>query len=186
MNSPEFDTGKAAVAALLDMMGEDRSRDGLVDTPARVTRALLEMTAGYKEDPEQILSTTFQVTYNQIVLLKGIQFVSLCEHHLLPFQGIAHVGYVPGERVVGLSKMARLVTCYARRLQVQERLTNEIAEAMQLHLKPKGVGVIVEAHHSCMGCRGVRQPTSKMVTSAMLGSMYEARCRAEFLELIGL
>ena len=99
--------------------------------------------------------------------------------------GVAHVGYVPGDRVVGLSKMARLVSCFARRLQVQERLTNEVAEAMQAHLQPEGVGVIVTAHHSCMSCRGVRQPTSSMVTSAMLGSMREARCRAEFLELIG-
>ena len=185
VSEQRLDMGRAAVAALLEMIGEDRGRDGLRDTPARVTRALLEMTAGYDEEPRAILSTTFDVKYDQIVVLKDIQFVSLCEHHLLPFQGVAHVGYVPGERVVGLSKMARLVSCFARRLQVQERMTNEIAEAMQMHLQPEGVGVIINAHHSCMSCRGVRQQASNMVTSAMLGSMREARCRAEFLELIG-
>jgi len=180
-----MDMGRAAVSALLEVIGENRLRDGLKDTPERVARSLLEMTAGYHEDPKAILSTTFDVRYDQIVVLKDIQFVSLCEHHMLPFHGIAHVGYVPGDRVVGLSKMARLVNCFARRLQVQERLTNEIAEAMDKHLVPEGVGVIVNAHHSCMSCRGVRQPASNMVTSAMLGSMREARCRAEFLELIG-
>ncbi len=180
-------SGRAAVALLLDMIGEDPERDGLKDTPTRVAKSFLEMTSGYREDPAELLSTTFDVTYDEMVVLKGIHFVSLCEHHMLPFVGTAHVGYMPGERVVGLSKMARLVQCFAKRLQVQERMTRQIADAMQEHLKPKGVAVVVEAHHSCMSCRGVRQTSAKMVTSAMMGIIKESGPpRAEFLRLIGL
>jgi GTP cyclohydrolase I len=181
------DEAELAVQGLLQYLGEDPGRDGLRATPHRVVKALGEMTAGYAEKPADILSTTFDVTYDEMVILKDIHFISLCEHHMLPFVGVAHVGYMPGERVVGLSKMARLVQCFAKRLQVQERLTRQVADAMQKHLQPKGVAVIIEAHHSCMSCRGVRQESAKMVTSAMLGSIKDTDPqRAEFLRLIGL
>jgi GTP cyclohydrolase I len=174
---------QCGVYAMLDAIGEDPKREGLVDTPARVVKALKEMTAGYQEDPGQILSRTFAVEYDEMVVLRDIDFTSLCEHHMLPFMGKAHVGYMPGDRVVGLSKMARLVHCYARRLQVQERLTQQVANSMQEHLGAAGVGVVVEARHECMACRGVKLPGSTMVTSAMLGSMREPAQRAEFLRL---
>lgn len=180
----KMELGATAVRLLLEMMGEDPTREGLRDTPERVARAYMEMTSGYDTRPGDILETTFDVSYDEMVILKDIHFISLCEHHMLPFTGEAHVGYMPGERVVGLSKMARLVHCFARRLQVQERMTQQVAEAMMTHLKPRGVAVIVQAHHSCMSCRGVKQESSKMVTSAMLGSMRDAAQRAEFLQLI--
>lgn len=177
---------KASVVVLLRYLGEHPGRDGLKDTPRRVVKALTEMTLGYDDEPKQILQTTFDVPYDEMVLLKDIDFVSLCEHHLLPFRGVAHVGYVPGERVVGLSKMARLVQCYARRLQVQERLTDQIAQAMMKHLDPKGVGVVIEAHHHCMSCRGVKQSSASMITSSMQGVMREPSPRSEFMALAGV
>lgn len=174
-----------AIRVLLTWLGEDVERDGLKDTPKRVVKAFTEMTAGYRQDPEEILATTFDVAYDEMVALKGIRFTSLCEHHMLPFVGEAHVGYIPRERVVGLSKMVRLVECFAKRLQVQERMTKQIAEAMQNCLDPLGVGVIVQAQHSCMGCRGVRQPDAEMRTSAMFGALRdEPETRAEFLRLV--
>ncbi len=189
MTNPRRDGDKVEehVRFLLSYVGEDATREGLVDTPARVRRALLELTAGYGEDPKDILSTSFDAgSYDEMVILRGIKFHSLCEHHMLVFSGEAAVGYLPGARVVGLSKLARLVECYARRLQIQERMTREIADALEVHIEPNGVGVIVRAHHSCMGCRGVRQAGSEMVTSAMLGSMKEnPETRAEFLALAG-
>lgn len=173
-----------AVRRLLQFIGEDPEREGLLDTPKRVVKAYAEMTAGYSEDPAAILSTTFDDRCDEMVMLRGIDFVSLCEHHLLPFTGTAVVGYVPGDRVVGLSKLARLVECYARRLQVQERLTNQIAYALLDHLDARGVGVVIRAHHSCMGNRGVRKPGAEMVTSAMLGVLRDdTAARAEFLAL---
>ncbi|TXH10768.1 MAG: GTP cyclohydrolase I FolE, partial [Hyphomicrobiaceae bacterium] len=145
---------EAAVRVLLSHMGEDPDRDGLKDTPGRVVRAWTELTAGYREDPAQILSRTFDEQSNEMVVLSNIQFYSTCEHHLLPFMGEASVAYLPEQRVVGISKLARLVNCFARRLQVQERMTRQIADAMNEHLQARGVGVIVKAHHLCMGCRG--------------------------------
>jgi GTP cyclohydrolase I len=187
VNDEQMAKGQAAVTTMLQLIGENPGRDGLLNTPGRVVRALVEMTAGYAMDPEKILATTFAVAYDELVVLKDVHFVSLCEHHMLPFAGVAHIGYLPGERVVGLSKMARLVQCYAQRLQVQERMTRQIADAMQVHLKPLGVGVVVQASHSCMTCRGVRQESANMVTSAMLGRVRENESlRAEFLRLIGL
>lgn len=175
-----------AVRVLLAHVGEDVERAGLLDTPDRVARALREMTSGYRDDPAAILARTFDDRCDEMVVVSGVDFTSLCEHHLLPFVGVAHVAYLPGERVVGLSKLARLVDCYARRLQVQERMTVQIAEAIAEHLSPRGVGVVVEAHHSCMGCRGVRKPNARMVTSAMHGVFRdEPEARAEFLALIG-
>ena len=172
-----------AVATLLRFIGEDPSRDGLIDTPARVAKAWREMTAGYGEDPAEILSRTFEETSDEMIVLRGISFYSTCEHHMLPFYGEAAVGYLPG-RVVGISKLARLVNCFARRLQIQERMTRQIAEAVETHLGAKGVGVVLRAHHLCMGCRGVRQEETEMVTSSMLGKLRrDPSTRSEFLKL---
>ena len=172
-----------AVTRLLRFIGEEPERDGLVDTPRRVVRAWREMTAGYGEDPAEILSRTFDETSDELVILRGVSFHSTCEHHMLPFYGTASVGYLPG-KVVGISKLARLVHCYARRLQIQERMTRQIAEAIAEHLGARGTGVIVTAHHLCMGCRGVRQASTEMVTSCMLGTLRnDAVSRSEFLRL---
>ena len=155
----EFPTDSAAseaVTTILRFIGEDPARDGLADTPERVLRAWREMTSGYGDDPAEILARTFDETSDEMVVLRNISFHSTCEHHLLPFFGEVSVGYLPG-KVVGISKLARLVDCFARRLQIQERLTRQIAESIEEHLDARGVGVIVRAHHLCMGCRGVRQ-----------------------------
>jgi GTP cyclohydrolase IA len=170
-----------AVVTLLRWIGENPDRDGLRDTPARVAKAWREMTAGYDMDPAEILARTFDESSDEMIVLRGISFHSTCEHHLLPFMGTATVGYLPG-KVVGISKLARLVECFARRLQIQERMTRQIAEAIETHLGARGVGVIVRAHHFCMGCRGVRQQETEMVTSAMLGTLRsDAKSRSEFL-----
>lgn len=177
------DAAEEAVSTLLRFIGEDPSREGLADTPARVVRAWREMTAGYQEDPAEILSRTFDESSDELIVLRGISFYSMCEHHLLPFYGEACVGYLPG-KVVGISKLARLVNCFAHRLQVQERMTRQIADAIEAHLDARGVGVILRAHHLCMGCRGVRQQDTDMVTSAMLGTLRtDATSRSEFLRL---
>jgi len=175
-----------AVQTLLLYVGEDPARAGLRDTPSRVLRSLAELTQGYQLDPREILERTFPDEYDEMVVLRGVTFTSLCEHHMLPFVGVASVGYVPapGAGVVGLSKLARLVACFAQRLQVQERMTTQIADALEECLTPLGSGVLVEAHHSCMGCRGVRQPGALMVTSSLRGAMRdEPETRAEFLHL---
>lgn len=183
MTDAELGTATQAVRSLLAAIGEDPDRDGLVGTPDRVVRALTEMTCGYWEDPADVLATTFPVACDELVVVRDLTFVSLCEHHLLPFTGTATVGYLPGDRIVGLSKLARLVHVYARRLQVQERLTTQIAEAVMTHLAPRGVGVVVEASHACMAARGVRTP-GVMATSSLLGKLRtNAALRAEFLHL---
>lgn len=177
--------GERAVEVLLCVIGEDTSREGLRDTPSRVVKALLEMTAGYGESPAEILSTTFAEHSDELIILRGIDFHSICEHHMLPFQGVAHVGYLPG-KVVGISKLARLVHCFARRLQIQERMTQQIAHAVETHLEARGVGVVIAAHHLCMGCRGVRLPATQLITSSMLGTLRNsAETRSEFLRLCG-
>ena len=177
--------GERVVEVLLRVIGEDTNRDGLIDTPSRVVKALLEMTAGYGESPEEILSTTFAEHSDELIILRGIDFHSVCEHHMLPFQGVAHVGYLPG-KVVGISKLARLVHCFARRLQIQERMTQQIAHAVETHLGARGVGVVVVAHHLCMACRGVRLPSTQLVTSSMLGTLRsDTATRSEFLRLCG-
>ena len=182
----EFPTDLAAseaVITILRFIGEDPSRDGLADTPERVLRAWREMTSGYGDDPAEILARTFEETSDEMVVLRNISFHSTCEHHLLPFFGEVSVGYLPG-KVAGISKLARLVDCFARRLQIQERLTRQIAESIEEHLDARGVGVIVRAHHLCMGCRGVRQQNTEMVTSSMLGTLgSDPMARAEFLRL---
>jgi GTP cyclohydrolase I len=170
------------VVRMLQFLGEDPGREGLRDTPRRVVKAWRELTAGYAEDPASILRRDFPGHgYDQMVCCRRIQVVSTCEHHLLQFSGWAWVAYIPNERVVGLSKMSRLVKCFMRRLQIQEKLTKQVAEAMQEHLDPKGVGVLVQASHSCMKCRGVMEPESDMVTTALLGAFREPAVRAEFL-----
>jgi len=180
---PTQGVAEDAVVTLLQYIGEDPERDGLAGTPERVVRAWRELTAGYADDPAEILSRTFEETSDEMIILRGISFHSMCEHHLLPFQGTAAVGYLPG-KVVGISKLARLVHCFARRLQIQERMTRQIADAVQEHLGARGVGVIVRAQHLCMACRGVRQEETEMVTSAMLGTLRsDATSRAEFLRL---
>lgn len=163
---------------------DDPSREGLQKTPGRVVRALYEMTRGQTECPEKILSTTFNEQCDEMVVLSGVSFTSLCEHHLLPFTGTVDIGYIPG-KVVGLSKLARLVDCFARRLQIQERLTAQIAEAIERHLHAIGVGVIVRGEHACMSCRGVKKSGATMITSAMRGVLKDKpEARTEFLELI--
>lgn len=172
-----------AVVRLLQWIGEDPKREGLVDTPKRVAKAWREMTSGYAEDAHAVLGTTFDVPCDELVAVTGIEFVSLCEHHVLPFIGTASIGYLPGARVVGLSKLGRVVDVFARRLQVQERLTQEIAQAISDVLQPLGVAVVLRASHSCMSCRGVRKQ-SQMITSAMHGRFREsAELRSEFLAL---
>lgn len=183
---PTVEVALAAVKTLLRFVGEDPDREGLVDTPARVLKSFKEMTAGYAVDPQTILSTTFAMDSDEMILLKGIQFTSTCEHHLLPFFGKASVAYIPGQtkRVVGLSKLARLVECYAKRLQLQERMTDQIASALMRELQPKGAGCIIQAEHSCMRCRGVKLSGTTFVTSALRGVLLsDQTARAEFLSL---
>ncbi|TAN33123.1 GTP cyclohydrolase I FolE [bacterium] len=174
------------VESLLAELGEDTAREGLRATPRRVSRALRELTDGYGMRPEDVIAdAVFDQDYDEMVLVKDIPFYSLCEHHMLPFFGSCHVGYLPKGKVVGLSKIPRLVSVYAHRLQVQERMTKEIAEALNGALAPKGVGVVVEARHLCMEMRGVQKPGGQMITSCMLGAFRkDPRTRAEFLDLV--
>jgi GTP cyclohydrolase I len=174
------------IRQLLGAIGEEPSREGLLDTPMRVEKALRFLTSGYEADVEAVLNNAlFTVDYNEMVIVKDIDFYSLCEHHMLPFFGKCHVAYIPNGRVVGLSKIPRIVDIFARRLQVQERLTNQIAETILDKVKPLGVAVVTEAAHLCMSMRGVERQNSVAVASAMLGAFRnDARTRAEFLELI--
>ncbi|MBX9802574.1 MAG: GTP cyclohydrolase I FolE [Caulobacteraceae bacterium] len=178
---------EAAVRTLIEWAGDDPAREGLLDTPARVVRSYRELFAGYEVEPRQYLERTFEEVggYNQLVVLKDIRFVSFCEHHMLPVVGVAHVGYLPTDRVVGISKLARVVRGYARRLQIQEKMTSEIANAIDEVLKPQGVGVVIEAEHSCMTLRGVDVPGASLTTSALLGVVRDDhRTREEFLRLV--
>lgn len=177
---------EAAVRELLAAIGEDPDREGLRQTPARVARAGAELFAGLHADPGEVLTTSFEAGHDELVLVRDIDVASVCEHHLLPFRGVAHVGYIPGPhgRVTGLSKLARLVDLYARRPQLQERLTTQVADALVAHLAPRGVMVVVEAEHACMSMRGARTPTASTVTSAVRGGMREAATRAEVMQLI--
>ncbi|OGW90205.1 MAG: GTP cyclohydrolase I FolE [Omnitrophica bacterium RIFCSPLOWO2_01_FULL_50_24] len=172
---------------LLIALGEDPSRAGLERTPERVEASLKFLTRGYRQDIEQVLNgAIFEEDYDEMVLVKEIDFFSLCEHHLLPFYGRAHVAYLPQGKIIGLSKIPRVVDVFSRRLQVQERLTNQIAQCLMQHLKPKGVAVVMEAFHMCMAMRGVEKKDSFGVTSAMLGCFRtDPRSRSEFLSLIG-
>lgn len=177
---------EAAVRELLIAVGEDPDREGLRDTPARVARSYAEMFAGLNQDPIEVLSKTFDGGHDELVLVKDIELWSMCEHHLVPFTGVAHVGYIPqeGGRVTGLSKLARLVDVFARRPQIQERLTTQIADALTEVLQPRGVIVVVEAEHLCMTMRGVRKAGAKTITSAVRGQLRDPATRAEAMGLI--
>lgn len=182
----EFDAPRVerAVRELLVAIGEDPDREGLRDTPARVSRSYREMFAGLRMEPDDVLATTFDLGHDELVLVKDIEVFSQCEHHLVPFFGVAHVGYLPGERIVGLSKLARVVDLFARDLQLQERLTKQIAGWLDGELAPKGVGVVLEAEHLCMSLRGAHKSGTRTVTSALHGLVREdQRTRQEFLEL---
>jgi GTP cyclohydrolase I len=177
----------AAVRDLLEAIGEDPDREGLRDTPARVARAYEEIFRGLRQEPEDVLTTTFDIGHDEMVLVKDIELASTCEHHLVPFYGSAHVGYIPSVdgRITGLSKLARLVDVYAKRPQVQERLTTQVADALVRILRPRGVIVVVEAEHLCMTMRGVRKPGAKTVTSAVRGLLHtDPSTRAEAMSLI--
>jgi GTP cyclohydrolase I len=185
---PPYDAARAeaAVRELLLAVGEDPEREGLRDTPARVARAYQEIFAGLRQDPKDVLSASFDIGHEEMVLVKDIEVYSTCEHHLVPFHGVAHIGYIPGAsgKVTGLSKLARLVDVYARRPQVQERMTGEIADALVEVLEPRGVLVVVECEHLCMSMRGVRKPGSRTVTSAVRGQMRDPATRAEAMSLV--
>jgi GTP cyclohydrolase IA len=187
----ESSAGKGSIAemirTMLESVGEDPERQGLLRTPERFERAFRYLTGGYQQDSAQILNgAVFDVVYDEMVVVKDIELYSLCEHHLLPFFGKCHVAYLPDKKVVGLSKIPRLVNMFSRRLQIQERLTNQIAQAIQDCVKPLGVGVVVEARHLCMVMRGVEKQHSDTITSAMLGSFRDnLQTRGEFLSLIG-
>jgi GTP cyclohydrolase IA len=170
---------------ILSRLGEDPNRDGLAQTPARVEKSLVFLTKGYGEDPGKILrGAMFDVDYDEMVIVKDIEMFSLCEHHMLPFFGKVHVAYIPKGKVIGLSKIPRLVDVFARRLQVQERLTRQIADTIQEAIEPQGVGVVIEARHLCMMMRGVEKQSSSTVTSAMVGCFQKKETRAEFLSLV--
>ncbi|WP_166852724.1 GTP cyclohydrolase I FolE [Isoptericola sp. BMS4] len=185
---PPYDEPRAekAVRELLLAVGEDPDREGLRDTPARVARAYREIFAGLRQEPEDVLTTTFDLGHEEMVLVRDIELYSTCEHHLVPFHGVAHVGYIPNTegQITGLSKIARLVEVFARRPQVQERLTSQIADALVRILEPRGVLVVVECEHLCMSMRGVRKPGSRTVTSAVRGSMLNSATRAEAMSLV--
>ena len=175
---------EAAVKELLAALGEDPEREGLKDTPARVARAFAENFAGLWQKPEDVLTTTFDIGHEELVIIRDIEVFSHCEHHLTPFHGIAHVGYIPNGKITGLSKVARLVDLFARRPQVQERLTSQIADAMVEILKPAGVIVIIDCEHLCMSMRGVKKTEARTVTSAVRGVLRDSATRAEAISLI--
>jgi GTP cyclohydrolase I len=179
---------EAAVRVLIEWAGDDPEREGLKDTPARVARSYAQLFSGYDEDPRQYLERTFEETggYDELIVLSNVRVVSFCEHHMLPVIGVAHIGYLPRDRVVGISKLARVVQGFSRRLQIQEKLTLDIAETIQDVLNPLGVGVMIEAEHSCMTLRGVNTPGSRLSTSRLLGAIRDdPRTRNEFLQAVG-
>ncbi|MFH8978393.1 GTP cyclohydrolase I FolE [Streptomyces sp. NPDC017890] len=184
----EFDEKRAenAVRELLIAVGEDPDREGLRETPARVARAYKEIFAGLWQEPEDVLTTTFDLGHDEMVLVKDIEVFSTCEHHLVPFRGVAHVGYIPSTngKITGLSKLARLVDVYARRPQVQERLTTQVADSLMEILEPRGVIVVVECEHMCMSMRGIRKPGAKTLTSAVRGQLRDVATRNEAMSLI--
>ncbi|MET8343503.1 GTP cyclohydrolase I FolE [Streptomyces microflavus] len=177
---------EAAVRELLIAVGEDPDREGLRETPGRVARAYKEILAGLRQAPEDVLTTTFDLGHDEMVLVKDIEIMSLCEHHLLPFHGVAHVGYIPADtgKITGLSKLARLVDVFARRPQVQERLTTQVADSLMNILEARGAIVVIEAEHMCMSVRGIRKPGAKTITSAVRGQLRAPATRAEAMSLI--
>jgi GTP cyclohydrolase I len=184
---PELEKLTGAVRTVLEEVGEDPTREGLARTPSRVAKAFRFLTSGYRADVSTLINeAVFEQSYDEMVIVKDIEVYSLCEHHMLPFHGRCHVGYLPNGRIIGLSKIPRLVDAFARRLQVQERLTQQIAQCLQDALQPRGVGVVMDCVHLCMAMRGVEKQSSRAITSAMLGGFRTERaCRAEFMTLIG-
>ena len=187
MNGDNMEKIELIISDLLKEIGEDSEREGLIKTPHRVAKSWMTFAQGYKQTPEEVVGdAVFNEKCDEIVAVKDIDFFSLCEHHLLPFKGVAHVGYLPKEKIIGLSKIPRIVDIYARRLQVQERLTQQVADALQDVLSPKGVAVVIEAEHLCMQMRGVEKKSSFMITSAVRGAFRESnKTREEFLSIIG-
>jgi GTP cyclohydrolase I len=187
-DKPSRAEAEAAVRTLLEWAGDNPEREGLKNTPKRVADAFGEWFAGYGQDPEEMLKSTYKEVegYDEMIVLRGIRFTSYCEHHLAPMIGVAHVGYLPDKRIIGVSKLARLVEIFSRRLQVQEKMNAQIANTLRDVLKPLGVGVIIEAEHQCMTTRGIQKPGTTLVTSMMLGTFRTKReTRREFLDLIG-
>jgi len=187
LNSPTTDEQvRQAIRTILNYIGEDPDREGLLETPDRILRSLGELYGGYKEEPEKILKTFKDggEDVDEMIIQRNIPFFSMCEHHMLPFFGVAHVAYLPEDRIVGLSKLARLVDIFAQRLQVQERMTSQITEALMTHLQPKGAACIVQAAHLCMFQRGIRKHHSDTITSSIKGCFRDAKTRAEFHRLI--
>jgi GTP cyclohydrolase I len=182
----DFASAEAAVRQLLLAIGEDPDRDGLRDTPARVARAYAEMFGGLRQTPDEVLTTTFDAGHDEMVIVRDIELYSTCEHHLVPFHGAAHIGYIPNAngRITGLSKLARLVDVFAKRPQVQERLTTQVADSLVRILEPRGAIVVMECEHLCMSMRGVRKPGSRTITSAVRGSLRDPVSRAEAMSLI--
>ena len=188
LERPTFEEASEAVRTLIRWAGDDPAREGLSETPARVVRAFDEWFSGYREDPSQTLAKTFEETdgYDEMVVLRNIRFTSHCEHHMAPIVGRAHIGYLPTRRVVGISKLARLVEVYAKRLQIQEKMTAQIANTINEILQPQGAAVVIEATHQCMTTRGVDKPGSSLITSQMTGAFRDdASTRREFLSAIG-
>ncbi len=186
-STPSREDAEAAIRTLLEWAGDDPDREGLIDTPSRVARAYKDWFSGYEQDPLTYLKRTFEEVegYDEMIVLRDIEFESHCEHHMAPILGHAHVGYLPDNKVVGISKLARVVEAYARRLQVQEKMTAQIANCIQDVLQPKGVGVIIEASHQCMTTRGIHKTNVSMVTSTMLGGFRsDEKTRAEFLRMV--
>jgi GTP cyclohydrolase I len=184
-NKPDTERIEKAATEILLAVGEDAAREGLKDTPRRVARMYVELLAGMREDPKEHLSSVFTENYDEIVLLRDISFYSICEHHLMPFIGSAAIAYLPSGTVLGVSKLARIVDCFARRLQTQERLTYQIADFIMSNLKPRGVAVVLQASHSCMTIRGIKKPGSMMVTSALRGLFRkDPKSRNEVLSLM--
>jgi GTP cyclohydrolase I len=182
----DLERAERAVRELLLAIGEDPDREGLKQTPARVARSYTEIFGGLSQRPEDVLTTSFEIGHEELILVRDIEVYSTCEHHLVPFHGVAHLGYIPGSdgRVTGLSKLARLVDVYARRPQVQERMTSQIADALCKHLKPLGAMVVVECEHLCMSMRGVRRPAARTITSAVRGQLRDPATRAEAMALV--
>lgn len=183
----DHDRAERAVRELLLAIGEDPDRDGLLDTPARVARAYAEMFSGMHMTADEVLTTTFDIGHDELVIVKDIEVFSTCEHHLVPFHGVAHVGYIPGDdgRITGLSKLARLVEVFAKRPQVQERLTTQVADSLMRILRPRGAIVVLSCEHMCMSMRGVRKPGARTVTSAVRGALANPATRAEAMALLG-
>jgi GTP cyclohydrolase I len=179
-------TNESHIKNLLIAIGEDPNREGLKDTPKRVVKSWETLFGGYKQNPKDILTTQFNSNYKSMIVCDNIEFYSTCEHHLLPFYGVCHIGYIPNKKIIGLSKMPRLLEVFARRLQIQERLTDQIADSLMEHLDPLGCGIIIKSKHMCMNCRGIQKRNASMITSSIRGIFFQSHVKDEFMQLINL